>query len=184
MRQSRAGLQTAAMPLWKPLPGPQTIAAESKASVIGFGGQAGGGKSDLILGLAITQHTRSLILRREGKNTQALIDRARELLGGQGRFNANYGIWRGISGNRQIQFGGCKNPGAEQTYRGRPHDLVAIDECDQLPEFMVRFICGWNRTTNPNQPSRILMSFNPPSSADGEWLLSYFGRWVDPNHPH
>jgi hypothetical protein len=40
--------------LWKPLPGPQTAGFESPADILGFGGQAGGGKSALLLGLALT----------------------------------------------------------------------------------------------------------------------------------
>jgi hypothetical protein len=55
--------QTAASPLWQPLPGPQTITYVSPADVTGYGGAAGGGKSDLALGLAITAHQQSLILR-------------------------------------------------------------------------------------------------------------------------
>ena len=33
--------------LWSPLPGPQTMAYESEADIIGYGGAAGGGKTDL-----------------------------------------------------------------------------------------------------------------------------------------
>ena len=39
--------------LWLPNPGPQTDAYFSPADVLLFGGQAAGGKSDLLLGLAI-----------------------------------------------------------------------------------------------------------------------------------
>src|SRR5262245_32681954 len=46
--------QTAAIPLWTPLPGPQTIAYQTPADVTGYGRAAGGGKTDLALGLAIT----------------------------------------------------------------------------------------------------------------------------------
>jgi hypothetical protein len=64
-RQAQPGLNTAATPLWNPLPGPQTIAYQTLADVTGYGGAAGGGKTDLALGLAITAHQKSLILRRE-----------------------------------------------------------------------------------------------------------------------
>src|SRR5262245_18007169 len=73
-------------PLWEPQPGPQAAAYDSPADVLGYGGAAGGGKSDLILGLAVTRHRRSLILRRESVSGRGLIDRARELLGALGRF--------------------------------------------------------------------------------------------------
>ena len=51
---------------WRPLPGPQTLAYESTADVIGFGGAAGGGKTDLAVGMALTQHHRAQMFRREG----------------------------------------------------------------------------------------------------------------------
>src|SRR5262249_49619479 len=77
-----------------------------------------------------------------------------------------------------IEFGGCPNPGDEQKYRGRPHDLLVFDEADQFPQHVVTFISGWLRTTILNQRCRMVLCFNPPSTAEGEWLLSYFGPWV------
>jgi hypothetical protein len=178
-------------PLWHPLPGPQTIAYQTLADVTGYGGAAGGGKTDLALGLAITAHQRSLILRREAVHLRAIQDRAREILATVGRFNQTLGIWRDLPGGRQIEFGGCKDPGDEQAYRGRPHDLVVFDEADQFQERMIRFITGWLRTTQRGQRCRLLLNFNPPSSAEGEWLLSYFAPWLSfldpefqPAHPY
>jgi hypothetical protein len=140
--------------------------------------------SDLILGLAVTRHQRSLILRRESsKPLRALIDRAKEILGDRGSFNENTGVWRGLPGGRQIEFGGCKDAGDEQSYRGRPHDLIAIDEADQFLEMQVRFLLGWLRTTDPRQRCRVVLAFNPPSTATGRWLLRFFGPWLDPTHP-
>jgi hypothetical protein len=85
--QALPGLKTAAIPLWQPLPGPQAIAYQTPADVTGYGGAAGGGKTDLALGLAITAHQKSLILRREAVHLRAIEDRAREILGNVGSFN-------------------------------------------------------------------------------------------------
>ena len=50
---------------WLPTPdAPQEHAFNSEADELFYGGQAGGGKTDLGLGLALTAHKRSLILRR------------------------------------------------------------------------------------------------------------------------
>jgi hypothetical protein len=183
--------QTAGIPLWQPLPGPQTLAYQTKADVTGYGGAAGGGKTDLALGLAITAHHKSLILRREAVHLRAVEDRARDILGDRGRFNQTLGIWRDLPGGRQIEFGGCKDPGDEHAYRGRPHDLLVFDEADQFEERMIRFITGWLRTTRRGQRCRLLLNFNPPATAEGEWLLSYFAPWLSyldpqfqPAHPH
>jgi hypothetical protein len=53
---------------WRPLPGPQTMAYESKADIVGFGGAAGGGKTDLACGSIITKHQKAMVLqaRRHG----------------------------------------------------------------------------------------------------------------------
>ena len=169
-------------PLWSPQPGPQTLAFESKADVIGYGGAAGGGKTDLGLGLALLRHRRSIIMRREATQLRAIIDRAREIIGNSSGLNQNTGVWR-LPDGRQIEFGGCKDPGDEQKYRGQPHDLYVFDEADQFLEFMVRFISGWLRTTAAGQHCQVLLTFNPPSSADGEWLLAWFAPWIDPKHP-
>ncbi len=176
-------IRKAPPPLWTPSPGPQTEAYLSEADVTGFGGSAGGGKTSLALGLALTAHRKSLILRRERTQTKDIVDQARALLGTRGSFNATELIWRGIPGDRTVEFGGCKDPGDEQAYRGRPHDLIVFDEADSFPEHVVRFISGWLRTTVPDQPCRMLLTFNPPSSAEGEWLLTYFAPWISDEHP-
>src|SRR5579862_6551083 len=99
-------------PLWQPQPDnrPQRAAYESTADVIGYGGAAGGGKSDLLLGCALTRHHRSLVLRREGKQLRALIDRSREIIADAGRLNENTGVWRGLPGGRKLELGGVKDP--------------------------------------------------------------------------
>src|SRR3954470_2510329 len=61
---------------WVPNPGPQTDAYFCPADVLLYGGQGGGGKSDLGLGLAFTAQQRSLILRRKYANLSALTERA------------------------------------------------------------------------------------------------------------
>ncbi len=66
---------------WRPLPGPQTMAYESMADVIGFGGAAGGGKTDLAIGMALTQHHRAQMFRREGPQLVGIIDRLVEIVG-------------------------------------------------------------------------------------------------------
>lgn len=59
---------------WVPSPGPQTDAYFSKADILLYGGEPGGGKTSLLLGLAFNNHKRSLILRRQYTDLSA-IDR-------------------------------------------------------------------------------------------------------------
>jgi hypothetical protein len=171
-------------PLWTPLPGPQEMALRSEADVIGFGGSAGGGKSFLLLGLAILHHQRSLILRREAKQTRGFMEEVREHFPGIGRLNENTGIWRDLPGGRVVEFGGVKDPGDEQAYKGRPRDLLGIDEADLFTKRQVQFLQGWVRTRIPGQRCRTVLTFNPPSTVEGRWLLEYFGPWIDEKHPN
>ncbi len=50
-------------PVWIPQPGPQTLAYVSEADLLLYGGAAGGGKTDLIVGLGLTRHKRVGIFR-------------------------------------------------------------------------------------------------------------------------
>lgn len=187
LEQDELNRLTAAVPLkiWSPWPGrPQETAYHSQADVLGFGGSGGGGKTDLILGLALTQHRRSIIFRREAAQSGAIIERAREIIGTTKGLNQNTGMWRGLPGDRQIEFAGVKDLGDEQKFRGRPHDLIGFDEADQFHESQVRFLQGWLRTTIPNQRCRVVLTFNPPpNGSPGRWLLEFFKPWLAYLHP-
>src|SRR5262245_24840738 len=66
---------------WMPNPGPQTQAYFSEADELLYGGEPGGGKSDLSLGLAFTAHKRALILRRQYTDLSFLVERAIQING-------------------------------------------------------------------------------------------------------
>ena len=83
---------------WRPLPGPQTMAYHSEADIVGYGGAAGGGKTDLLAGLALTKHKRCLVVRREKAQTEGLVQRMTELVGNTKGYNSMKGIWRLPSG--------------------------------------------------------------------------------------
>ena len=165
---------------WTPLEGPQLQAYESEADVLFFGGAAGGSKTDLLIGLALTQHRRSIIFRREATQLPAIIDRLTEILGSRNGYNSQSHIWR-VPGGRQIEFGSTPFAGDESRYQGRPHDGLFFDEISNFLESQFRFLCGWNRTTMIGQRCRIVCAGNPPTSAEGEWVIRYWRDWLDPN---
>lgn len=170
---------------WTPLPGPQTLAFESVADIVGFGGAAGGGKTDLACGKALMQHRRAAIFRREGTQLTGIIDRFTELLESRDGYNGAERIWRNAGPNRvQIEFGSVPNPGDETKHQGRPKDLLVLDEASNFLESQVRFLMGWVRTTVPGQLCQTLMTFNPPTSAEGRWIVDFFAPWLDPKHPN
>jgi hypothetical protein len=170
---------------WRPLPGPQTMAYDSKADIVGFGGAAGGGKTDLACGSIITKHQKTMVLRRVGTELTGILDRFTELLGSRDGFNGQQNIWRtkrydGVP--LQIEFGAVPNLGDEKKYQGRPHDKLVFDEAANFLEMQVRFLLGWLRSVDPKQHCQALMCFNPPTSAEGRWIIDFFGPWLDRKH--
>lgn len=171
---------------WRPLPGPQSMAYESEADVIGYGGAAGGGKTDLACGKALMQHRKVMILRRVGTELTGIEDRLEELIGDRKGYNSQKKIWkhRTYDGrNLQIEMASVPNVDDEKGYQGRPHDLLVFDEAANFLEAQVRFLMGWVRTTTPGQKCQTLMTFNPPTTAEGRWIVDYFAPWLDPKHP-
>lgn len=114
-----------------PLPGPQRSAYESQADVLLYGGAAGGGKTDLLLGLALGRHRRSILFRREFAQLKAIEDRTREMMGPRARYSATRRTWQ-FAGGRSLELGAVQRPGDERKYQGRPHDLKAFDEIINL----------------------------------------------------
>lgn len=183
--QESSKVQEAALPpIWTPQVGPQTNALNSTADVTGYGGQAGGGKSDLLLGAAVTRHRRSVIFRREFTQLEGnggLLQRAAELLDGVGRKAGN--SWR-VPGDRALEFGAMKDPDSWNDWAGRPHDFIGFDELPHFLENQVRAVMGWLRTAFPGQRCRVIMAFNPPTNPEGEWIIRYFAPWLDKNYPN
>ena len=169
--------------IWRPLPGPQSMAYYSEADIIGYGGAAGGGKTDLACGKALTQHRKTLVLRREATQLTSIIDRFTELLGGRDGYNGAERIWR-LPGGRQIEFGSAPNLGDETRYQGRPHDLLVFDEAASFLEIQVRFLLGWLRSVDPAQRCQALLTFNPPTTTEGRWIVDFFAPWLDKKHPN
>jgi len=166
---------------------PQQAASESLADELFFGGAGGGGKTDLILGVAMTAQRRSIIFRRE--RTQfagvgGMIERSKEIVGVRGTFNGSALVWTHLPGGRAIEFAGMERPGDWAKYKGRPHDLKAFDEIPEFTELQYRASIGWLRTTRVGQRTRVIATGNPPTSSDGQWVIKYWAPWLDPKHPH
>jgi len=167
---------------WRPLPGPQSTAYNSRADIVGYGGAAGGGKTDLACGKTITRHRKAMILRRIGTELTGIMDRLEEILGSRDGYNGKDNIWR--LPNLQIELGAVPNAGDEKKYQGRPHDFLVFDEATNFLAQQVRFLLGWLRTTIPGQHCQALLTFNPPTSSEGRWVIDFFAPWLDKKFPN
>ncbi len=170
---------------WIPLPGPQSQAYECDADMILYGGAAGGGKSDLALGKALTKHRRSLILRREFPQLEGMVERSKEMFSAHGSYNEK-GWWRCNfeKKSRFIRFGSVQHEKDLKKLQGRPHDLLVFDEAANFPAAFVQFLTTWIRTEHQDQKCQLLLCSNPPTDPEGDWLLEWFAPWLDPNHPN
>lgn len=170
------------LPVWRPLQGPQTMAYESKADIVGYGGAAGGGKTDLAAGLILTDSERAAFFRREKAQTEGVIQRLTEIIDSTSGYNSQKGIWK-IPGRALCEFGGLDNPGDERRWQGRAHDKKIFDEVTEMREYQVRFVMGWTRSSNASLHAKVLMTFNPPTTTEGRWVIEFFGPWLDKSHP-
>jgi len=165
---------------WVPNPGPQTEAYYCKADVLLYGGEPGGGKSQLCLGLAFTKHRRTRLMRRNYGDLERLIDDALTINGGKTGFNGSPPPKLRISENQLLHFGAANRVGDEQQYMGQGIDLLAVDEATHFAESQIRFMMGWVRTEIPNQRTRTVLATNPPLRPEGLWVVKMFAPWLDP----
>jgi hypothetical protein len=168
--------------LWLPNPGPQTDAFHCDADELFYGGSAGGGKSDLLMGLALTAHQSSLLLRRTNKEASKFIKRLEEICGSREGWNGQLATLIRPDG-RIIETGGCQMEEDKQKYKGDPHDLIGFDEVSDFSETQFRFIKGWNRSSKKGQRVRVVCAGNPPTRPEGMWVIKYWAPWLDPTYP-
>jgi hypothetical protein len=178
----------------------------SKADEVFYGGAAGGGKTDLLLGAARLEHRRAIIFRRIYPSLSAIVERSKAIYAppptesedapcsdastlmastpmAPGSYNEAKFRWTFKDG-RIIRFAHIQFEKNKSDYQGQPYDFYGFDEITEFSESIFRFVTGWNRTTEPNQRCRVVCTGNPPTSAEGDWVISYWGPWLDPSHPN
>lgn len=182
--------------LWVPNPGPQTLAYFSPADELLFGGEAGGGKSDLLIGLAVNEHDVSQIFRLQHNDRVALVRRLAEILAGEELYegakpkgyDGNNHIWTApfTCGERArrpiIEFGAMSDPNAWKHYQGRPASAKLWDELTQFTREGFTTVNAWLRSVDKAQRTRVVAASNPPTDAMGLWVIDYWGPWLDPRH--
>lgn len=170
-----------------PFPGTQTQAYFSEADILLYGGQPGGGKSALINGLAIQEHYRSLLVRRNHSDLRPLIDVAKELVGTEKGFIGGGRPEYNKEDGGVIHYMGLAADGGLGGMQGEAHDLIGVDEVAQMTEEPVRTIMGWLRRTTRtkrDQRLRMVMASNPPLDSTGDWLVPFYPCWLDETYPN
>lgn len=161
----------------------------SRADELFYGGAGGGGKSDLLLGLAGEAHKQSIIFRRVFPNLRFLIERSRQIYNAENdehlkdSFNESLHVWR-LANEGMIEFGAMQYEKDKTNFQGRPHDFIGVDEAPEFTESQILFVTAWNRSTNPNQRVRVVLTGNPPIDQEGAWITRRYAAWLDKTHPH
>jgi hypothetical protein len=138
----------------------------------------------LLVGLALTQHRDSLLLRRRAVDAKSLSKSLKALNYGSWKYAGSGGELR-TPGGRTIEVGGCEHEDDKDKYQGQPHDLIGFDELPTFTESQYTFIIGWNRPLDPkrfpDQRCRVVGAGNPPTDPEGEWVLRRWRAWLDPD---
>lgn len=170
--------------VWQPHPAnqPQVSAYLTDAFETLYGGAAGGGKSDLLLGLARTMSRRSLLLRREFPDLErSLITRSHEFYGEGKFYNGSKHVWN-IDG-RRVEFGHMERigtpqvPADEAQYASAQYDFIGFDQLEQFPEYAYIFMLSRARSADPKQRVRIMGSANPVGEGV-EWIMRRWRAWL------
>ena len=169
--------------MWTPQPGPQSMACDSTADEVLYGGEPGGGKTDWLLGMALTKHTRSHIFRRDAGQLTEMTDRLRSLTAGRGRVTESpRPRWR--YAEKLVEMAGIETEADAWKWQGRASDLKGFDELTQFSKTKYLTVSGWGRSSSPDQRVQTISTCNPPVDEDALWVVERWAPWLDPNHPN
>lgn len=166
---------------WVPNPGPQTDAYLSKADITLYGGQAGGGKSQLLVGWGVNEAQTGMIFRRELSQTDGLERDGQLIIGRSADFNGSDHEWTWPADAKTLKLGGMKTADSWIDHAGRERDFLGYDEAGEFLEGQVGSMIAWLRS-DADRRTRMILASNPPRSSEGLWLLEWFAPWIDENH--
>lgn len=177
-------------PTWWPVNAAQQALMNSRAELVLFGGQSGGGKTSVLAADAMQEYRnpwlRSLVLRRTLTEFQEMGDqmqRMYEPLGAQWRRPNKFSAyaWCFPSGAR-VTPGYLKHEKDLDRYQGNPYSHLGVDESGQHPEKLIRKILGWNAApARTGLFVRARFGSNPGGPGHG-WQMAVFLRGRCPVH--
>lgn len=160
------------------------------ARVIGYGGAAGGGKSDALLAVGIIAglsfpginigYFRREYPQLEGPGGAIL--RSHELMSSWARWNGSQRRWTLPTG-AILQFCHCKDEPDVYNYQSQQFDVLLFDEGTQFTKFQVRYLMTRNRATKPGVTPFAAIGTNP-GNVGHQWFLSEYVEAGPPEQVH
>jgi phage terminase large subunit len=160
------------------------------ARVIGYGGAAGGGKSDALLMAAIVAgltfpgisigYFRRKFPELEGPG--GAIMRSHELMSSWARWHGGQRRWTFPTGSI-LQFCHCKEETDVYNYQSQQFDLLLLDEATQFLRSQYRYLLTRNRATKPGVTPFMALATNP-GNVGHTWFQREFIDIGDFEQPH
>ena len=146
--------------IWTPRPGSQEAVYNCEADLIGYGGQAGGGKTDCAFGIAYYKHKRSILFRSELSQMEKQIrDRGNEVFHGVATYIAGHKKRWEFNKGGILALGALKNDGDYNRARGTAWDAMFFDETPTIRKSEILSVMGWLRSEH--YKCQAYMFFNP-----------------------
>jgi Terminase large subunit, T4likevirus-type, N-terminal len=169
---------------WAPQPGPQTEAIMADwCPELFYGGAAGGGKSDFLLGDFLQdvptygRNWAGILFRRTYNELEELIRRSREIYPASGAvWHEQAKTWTWPNG-AQLRMRYVERDADATRYQGHAYTWIGWDELTQWPtDYAYRFLRGRLRSAHAVPTKRIRAAANP-GGVGHHWVKAYF---VDP----
>lgn len=163
----------------------------AKAKVIGYGGAAGGGKSDALLMMAIigclsfakiqVGYFRRKFTQLEGPG--GAIMRSHQLIAGIAKYNQQKRRWTFPNGSI-IQFCYLEHESDVHNYQSQQFDILCFDEATQFTRSQVRYMMTRNRSTTSNMPRPFAAMATNPGNVGHLWFKEEFVQAGVPEQVH
>jgi hypothetical protein len=150
---------------WQAQDGPQKAFAEAWEYEVMYGGNKGGGKSDVLLfegGRQVDNpHYHGIIFRRTFPRLQELMDRAVE------PFRKMGGVWRDkrsrweFGSGAKYTFSHVQHENSKFDHQGKEYSYMAFDQLEEFTETQYLYLMAQNRTSHDSVRCYIRSSANP-----------------------
>lgn len=172
--------------IWQPNPGPQTDFLAAPEEEVGYGGAAGGGKTDglIIDALGLWQGAieigeyRSIIFRRTFPELSQIMERSQELyptICPGAKYSQTEHEWTFPSGAKVI-FAYAESPLDKFRHQGKAYQYIGFEELTQWPtDEIYRYLLSRLRHRNGTESLKCLMrsTFNP-GGVGHKWVQKRF----------